>query len=465
MEGRAIAPGKRNRELVLLTFLLANLLIFSVTVAIAIQGPFYAPRKGVVIEESQTWKDRVIRLEDNLSIGPAGNLTLDNTTVFLTCAYDGKNGVYVDGTLAVLNGSRITVEDGNCHFDFRVFGKIKIKDSFVSKLNSGIDIMGMGAVENSTIRSSKGLGIKEQGNGNSIVDSILENCSSGGINALGKDTLMSGNFIHGGIIGINSNGEGQVVANNTIIDNERYGIIANGDSLIQGNTVTNSGWWGIYSVHKSPHIMDNVISDVTNIDNFYHGGIRTDGGIPIIKNNRLSGNSDGIIAYYGSRPVLDGNILTNNMGTALVFNESVASVSNTTISGSGHADISLSSGAEASLVNVSFNPDRVNMDACPECNLTVGWNVRIKVVNSSIDGEVFQASVSVRNSNNEGIYAGFTNLDGITDEFVVTEYERRGAEITSFSPFHIEASKNGKSSSQTLPIDRSQVVVQQIPEA
>ncbi len=197
------------------------------------------------------------------------------------------------------------------------------------KLKDGIKLYGEGA--NITIIDGKGSGNVVMVASNSIIDgfTITNGIGPGfaGIHSYGSSTTITNNIIQNNSIGIYSEGplsspliEGNVIRNNTGYASNEVCTIGTGiqawdssNPLIENNIIVyNSN--GIRSGMSSPTIINNVIhgNQVGNLCDPEHAGVLMySGSAPLIKNNIITGNERGIWSQL-SFPVIFNNDVWNN---------------------------------------------------------------------------------------------------------------------------------------------------------
>jgi len=87
-----------------------------------------------VVSGTEVYKDKTIILTGDLIVEPDGNLTLINCTLLVNCTYGGQYTIRVEpeGAMNILKNSNITAYNPMYEYDFRIYGKLTIMDSYVS---------------------------------------------------------------------------------------------------------------------------------------------------------------------------------------------------------------------------------------------------------------------------------------------------------------------------------------------
>lgn len=88
-----------------------------------------------VVSGEEVHEDEVIVLTGNLIVQAGGNLTLINCTILMNCTHDGQWQIRVEsgGIINVLEGSNITAYNPEHEFLFYVYGRLNMRDSFLSE--------------------------------------------------------------------------------------------------------------------------------------------------------------------------------------------------------------------------------------------------------------------------------------------------------------------------------------------
>ena len=187
------------------------------------------------IIETEIYTDEIIILNGNLSIKNGGALILNNVIL----KFDGKHTMTVEeGGLLDSTNSTITVNSSSDNFNFRIEGKVNIKDTEISYTSFGVEILSTNDVliDSSTIKNNKYAGIYIKSSSPKIVDTTITN-NDYGIYIDNSSPLLDGNLIKNNYYGIYSIRSVLTIINNRIESNERYGIYCSKESSI---TIENS---------------------------------------------------------------------------------------------------------------------------------------------------------------------------------------------------------------------------------
>ena len=252
----------------------------------------------------------------NITIPAGESLNIEPGTEI---KFDGYYSMIVNGTLKAIGNENnfIKFTSNSTNPTNKDWNQIRINSSSIlSEINycvleyghkadfgdtGFIEIDGEVTVLNSVIKDSEGTGIKVTLNyaGDVLIDSCeIKNCD----------------------YGIYNSGVGNVViSNNTIFDLSLIGIYENiydSQTIIKDNIVYNCSYTGVTS-HSNIKIERNILYNNGN-SNPNGAAIFVGGGTPIITNNTIFSNKNGIGIYdndfYNPQPILNSNIIVNNNG-------------------------------------------------------------------------------------------------------------------------------------------------------
>ena len=190
-------------------------------------------------------------------------------------------------------------------------GDIEIKDNTLERNTYGILSRSVGTsstITKNTIRQSQLAAIALSDGAQARIQQNDIRDNHYGIDCHDSDATITGNDIVGGEYGIRLESSNSKIRKNTIAQNAKAGIgcWSSKTSSIIDNTITRSRS-GIYCELSSPQIRNNIIRDST------HAGIVLAlMSRPIIKNNRITGVTYGIVNRDNTvHPVLTDNHLQN----------------------------------------------------------------------------------------------------------------------------------------------------------
>ena len=317
-----------------------------------------------VVSGTEVRENEVIILTGNLIVKSGGNLTLVNCTLLMNCTYDEEWQIRVDssGILNVLEGSNITAYNPEYVFLFYVYGRLVMRDSFLSrcyelylKTTKGVELYNTTISNNSDdgINCLFSSGISVTGctmsdnsdngicclysSGISITNCTISNnngwgiycCSSSGISITGCMISDNGGF------GIDYHfSSGVSITNCTISNNGDDGIYCHdsSDVSITNCTISNNEGSGMGCWGRS----DISITGCTMSDNGDDGIYCCDSSGVSITNCTISNNGGwGIYCYYSSDTSITGCMISDNSDGIYCYDSSGISITNCTIIDNG----------------------------------------------------------------------------------------------------------------------------------
>jgi parallel beta-helix repeat protein len=235
--------------------------------------------------------DSLLNVSGNISVG--GIVNFDNVTLIMNSTYDGEFGINVtsNGTFNVLNNSDISSFDkttpidldpreaGNesygLHYNFTVYGNLKVNNSFVSYT---------------------------YGN---------------------NDSYLGGIHLYENSVGI--------ITNSTIFENEVSAICCEGNAshLIQNNHIYNASAWTVVLIDHAYALIDN--NTIESLSDNFGSGIGCGGwAAPLITRNTIKNNYyDGIYLSHFSNATIINNTIDNNGNAGIYIRGIVFSTSGT----------------------------------------------------------------------------------------------------------------------------------------
>lgn len=225
--------------------------------------------------------------------------------------FDGYYSLIVDGTL-LANGSEnnfIKFTSNKTSPTNTDWNQIVINSSTTSKIDYCI-------IEYGKIKNDNNIGILNI-NGNLIItNSIIRNSDQSAISVRNTaNVTIQKNKIYNCAYGLSifTNGDA-IIENNEIFNNSLIGLNisqSSQSSIIKNNIIHDCKFYGVQSIISNIKIERNII-----FNNGY--GIYTAYGKPIIVNNTIMFNENGIGLYDNetfmiTNPIINSNIITNNL--------------------------------------------------------------------------------------------------------------------------------------------------------
>ncbi|MFA6431447.1 MAG: right-handed parallel beta-helix repeat-containing protein, partial [Candidatus Margulisiibacteriota bacterium] len=248
---------------------------------------------GKTVTSSETFSAKRIYCTGNVSIENGGSLTLDNTSLYMSCEADAQYGIFVNsgGTFLVTNESNITaVNTTTGHYAFWYK-----EGSSGGIYSSTIEATWTPTTENLALSSEAGMFV--QCNTFEVVNSTIKNSKGNGIETY---RLLSANRF--------------LASNSSFTNNSANGLLLRngGNITISGCTLNNNTKAGLALISNALTITveSNTINNNTNY------GVQIDNSSPTFYNNTITGNQWGfyIQQNYGIPQPILGKLSLSNSG-------------------------------------------------------------------------------------------------------------------------------------------------------
>ncbi|MDN3494269.1 right-handed parallel beta-helix repeat-containing protein [Winogradskyella bathintestinalis] len=256
----------------------------------------------------------------DITIPPSQTLNIEPGT---EVRFDGYYSLIVNGTLTAVGteNNKINITSNSTNPTNNDWNQIKINStSASSEINycvieyghitdfaetGFIEINGEVTISNSTIKNSNGPAIKIALNYSG--DVLIDNCE-----------INDSNY------GIYNSGIGEIlITNNRIFDINTIGVYENiydSQTTIRNNIIYNCPYTGITS-HSDILIERNILFN-NGHGNPYGAGVFVVDGTPIIANNTMFSNKNGVGIYdndfYNPQPIINSNIIINNSDYGII---------------------------------------------------------------------------------------------------------------------------------------------------
>jgi len=293
------------------------------------------------VTTTEVYENQTIVITGNLVVKAGGNLTLINCTILVNCSRNGQYYIKVEsgGTMKIL-GSNITTLKPKYKFLFYVYGKLTMRNSFLTRCGYNQDYPGL------LIQTDEGV--------------LLKNC-----------TITD---CYCGVFCANSS---NIIISNCTINNNLWNPIRciNASNVtIYGCMLRDNDGTGIYCENTSNAAIFN-----STLSNNVNGIVLYNSSDVLISNCLITGASDyGIVVdHYSSNITIYNCTITNNRinGISILYYSSKVNISNCKISNSssGWCDVFAHYSSNITILNCV-----ISSNSCENIELSNTRNAIIK---------------------------------------------------------------------------------------